>query len=115
MLADSGTERDTFLAVVYADADWLRAEFDAIVEANWDEPPARPGPSGRPVPGPARPDSPRRRARPLRRGRPVGPTPARERSPPVVRAPWSPVLTFEGGLVLLARGPGCGRGLRACR
>jgi hypothetical protein len=88
MLADSGTERDTFLAVVYADTEWLRAEFDAIVDASWDEPPARPEPSGRPVPGPARPYPPRRRARPLRRG-PVGPTPARERSPPVVRGPPS--------------------------
>jgi hypothetical protein len=82
MLADSGTERDTFLAVVYADADWLRAEFDAIVDASWDEPPAWPGPSSRPVPGPARPHSARRRDRPLRPGRPVGPAPARERSPP---------------------------------
>ena len=82
VLADSGTERDTFLAVVYADADWLREEFDAIVAASWDEPPARPEPSGRPVPGPGRPDAPRRWDRPLRPGRPVGPTPARERSPP---------------------------------
>ena len=66
MLADSATERDTFLAVVYADADWLRAEFDAIVEASWDEPPARPGPGARPVPHPPRPHHRRRRERPLR-------------------------------------------------
>ena len=31
MLTETGTERDEFLAAVYADEDWLRAEFDAIV------------------------------------------------------------------------------------
>jgi hypothetical protein len=81
-LADSATERDAFLAVVYADADWLRAEFDAIVAASWDEPPARPGPSGRPVPKPAGPGAARHRDRPVPPGRPVIPAPARERSPP---------------------------------
>ena len=82
VLADSGTERDTFLAVVYADADWLRAEFDAIVEASWDEPPAGPGRSRRPVPPVTRPEVAGRRDRPRSTGRPVGPAPARERSPP---------------------------------
>jgi hypothetical protein len=85
VLADSGTERDTFLAVVYADADWLRAEFDAIVNASWDEPPARPGPSGRPIPAPARPDVAGHRDRPVPTGRLVAASPARERSPPEAR------------------------------
>ena len=84
MLAE--TERDTFLAVVYADADWLRAEFDAIVAASWDEPPVRPGRSGRPVPGPARRDAAGRRDRPVPAGRPAAAAPSRQRSPPVARS-----------------------------
>jgi hypothetical protein len=80
LLAESGTERDTFLAVVYADADWLRAEFDAIVAASWDEPPARPELSSRPVP--PRPHSTRHPDRPVPTGRPAAAVPARERSPP---------------------------------
>ena len=84
MLADSATERDTFLAVVYADADWLRAEFDAIVAASWDEPPARRRPSGRP--GPPRPDAARHPDRPVPTGRPAAAAPARERSPPGARS-----------------------------
>ena len=49
MLADTDTERDAFLAVVYANADWVRAEFDAIVAASWDEPPAGAERPDRPV------------------------------------------------------------------
>ncbi len=82
MLADSATERDAFLAVVYADADWLRAEFDAIVQASWAEPPVRPHRPGWPAPAPARPEPARWRPRPAPPGRPVGPAPARQRSPP---------------------------------
>ena len=84
MLADSATERDTFLAVVYADADWLRAEFDAIVAASWDEPPARPEPCGRA--GPPGPDVARHPDRPVPTGRPAAAVPARERSPPGARS-----------------------------
>jgi len=84
MLADSATERDTFLAVVYADADWLRAEFDAIVAASWDEPPARPEPCRRA--GPPGPDAARHPDRPVPIGRPAAAAPARERSPPGARS-----------------------------
>jgi len=49
MLAETDTERDAFLAVVYANADWVRAEFDAIVAASWDEPPAGAERPDRPV------------------------------------------------------------------
>ena len=76
MLADSATERDTFLAVVYADADWLRAEFDAIVAASWEEPPSRPEPCGRA--GPSGPDAPRHPDRPV----PIGRSPAAAAAPP---------------------------------
>ena len=33
---------DDFAAVICADEEWLRAEFDAIIEASWAEPPERP-------------------------------------------------------------------------
>jgi hypothetical protein len=82
VLADSGTERDTFLAVVYADADWLRAEFDAIVAASWDLPPARSGRSGAPVPRSGRPPVAGWADPPVRPGRLVAGAPARERGPP---------------------------------
>ena len=35
--------QDEFLDLWCADEDWVRAEFEAIIEANWD----RPGPSHR--------------------------------------------------------------------
>ena len=86
MLAETDTERDAFLAVVYANADWVRAEFDAIVAASWDEPPA----------GAERPDRPVAVPPPANRTgfgddrmpaeRPVAAWPARERSPPGRRA-----------------------------
>jgi hypothetical protein len=73
---------DAFLEVVCGDDDWLRAEFDAIVAANWDPPDPVP-------PGPARgPAGPRPRARSSWRscrptGRPPGANPpAHQRSPP---------------------------------
>ncbi|GAA0231524.1 hypothetical protein GCM10009527_030100 [Actinomadura nitritigenes] len=40
-----------FAELVYADEQWLRDEFDALVAANYGTPPARPGP-------PAPPDTP---------------------------------------------------------
>jgi len=39
---------DAFWDVVYGDPELLRAQFDAIVAASWDEPPTRPQPPGRP-------------------------------------------------------------------
>jgi hypothetical protein len=44
------TEYDEFLAVVRADEELLRAEFEAIIDACWAEPP--PGRSMRPTPPP---------------------------------------------------------------
>jgi hypothetical protein len=82
VLADSGTERDTFLAVVFADADWLRAEFDAIVAASWDRPPARPHRPDAPVPAPGRPSAADWPDRSVPPGRRVAAAPARERGPP---------------------------------
>jgi hypothetical protein len=65
---------DAFLDVVYGDDEWVRAEFDAIVAANWAEPPASPPTRRVPVPGwpaPPRPTS-----------REAGPPASRQRSPP---------------------------------
>jgi hypothetical protein len=76
------TERDEFLAVVCADADWLRAEFDAIVKAGWEQPPAVPERPRRPVAVPVPGTGAGWRDRALVPGRPVPAFPARERSPP---------------------------------
>lgn len=86
MLAESRTERDEFLAVVYADADWLGAEFDAIVAASWDEPPVAPERPDRPAaaPAPAAPTGWPDVAIPS--GQPVVACPARERAPPGTRS-----------------------------
>jgi hypothetical protein len=58
-------ESADFLALVCADEDWLRAEFDEIVAASWGSAPPprpRPRPQGRPPAGPdpgaAAPDPP---------------------------------------------------------
>ena len=82
----TSTERTTaadFLAVLCADEELLRAEFDAIVDANWGAPPpvppARPGGPDR---RPALPRPPRLSRRPPVGRRPAGRAPARERSPP---------------------------------
>ena len=40
---------EEFLALLCEDEDLVRAEFDAIIEANWGEPPLPPAPR-RPVP-----------------------------------------------------------------
>jgi hypothetical protein len=80
------TVEEQFLDLIYGDTDLLAAEFDAILAAEWPEPPAeRPGRSaaGRnPGSGPAR-----RAADPVRRpvSRPRHPGIgrwARQRSPP---------------------------------
>ena len=82
----TSTERTAdadFLAVLCADEELLRAEFDAIVEANWDVPPPVPParPEG-PGPRPVAPRPPRRTRRPAPGRRPAGRGPVRERSPP---------------------------------
>jgi hypothetical protein len=43
---------EEFLAIVYADEELLRAEFDAIIATSWSQPgqPARPGRTPRPTP-----------------------------------------------------------------
>jgi hypothetical protein len=46
-------ERESFLALVCEDDDLLRAEFEAIIEANWEQPP--PGWPVRPARPPGRP------------------------------------------------------------
>jgi len=86
VLAETGTEREAFLALVYADVDWLRAEFDAIVDAGWDEPPAAPERPDRPVAVPVPGAGTHRRERALPPGRQVAACLARERSPPGTRA-----------------------------
>ncbi|PPK64988.1 hypothetical protein CLV40_11630 [Actinokineospora auranticolor] len=43
--------RDEFLALLCEDDDWVRAEFDAIIEASWGRP-SRPRPDSPTPPGP---------------------------------------------------------------
>jgi hypothetical protein len=47
---------EEFLALVYADEELLRAEFDALIAATWGQPrqPARPRRASRPTPPPRR-------------------------------------------------------------
>lgn len=73
---------EQFAAIVCADDEWVRAEFDALVAAAWDDPPATPGPVARP-PAAGRP-APRWRPEPERPPRrDVGVEAwARQRSPP---------------------------------
>lgn len=72
---------EEFLALMCEDEDLVRAEFDAIIEANWAEPPLPPAPR-RPVP------STPYRAPLLPHGRSHVPidVPARQRSPPARKA-----------------------------
>jgi hypothetical protein len=53
--AADGVEEE-FLALVYADEELLRAEFDALIAAAWGRPrqPAGPRRAGRPTPPPRR-------------------------------------------------------------
>jgi hypothetical protein len=37
--ASALTDADEFLALVFADEQWLQAEFDAIIAASWPRPP----------------------------------------------------------------------------
>ena len=90
---------DGFAELVLADPAWVRAEFDAIVAANFD-PPLPPLPAGRHRPGPPRPaavlGAPRRRpgARLL-----AAKCPRRERSPPRCR-PQAVRTDIEGRWVM---------------
>ncbi|HET9142461.1 hypothetical protein [Actinophytocola sp.] len=62
MPTQQSTDSDAFLAIVCADAELLRAEFEAIINAGWNPPPVtRPA---RPVRPPIRPDRPGTRQQP---------------------------------------------------
>jgi hypothetical protein len=91
-LIDEMTVTGGFAELVYADPDWLRAEFDEIMTANFKTFPVLP-----PRPGSAGPRRPGRRpqwVRTVGRGL-AGATPtvrnrSRQRSPPLSGAPrWS--------------------------
>ena len=79
-----------FADVVYADQQWVDAEFDALISASFSEPPTPPPPPAPPrVPPP--PGIPPPPSRPSRPPVPVpadapspatGPEPGRQRSPP---------------------------------
>jgi hypothetical protein len=69
-----GTASGGFAELVYADPDWLRAEFDAIVAANFGTPPPRRRPPSRP--GSSGPATAPVAAHPL-----TEPTPPREAAP----------------------------------
>lgn len=79
---------DEFLDLVCADEDLLRAEFDAIIDATWSPPPARPPASPSRADRPSRrdPDQPRTRERRDIEGSEVegvpGTSSACQRSPP---------------------------------
>jgi hypothetical protein len=81
---------DRFADLVCRDEEWLRAEFDAIVAAEWGAPPpapppAPPGPDDRPAAGPAWPtgDRPEPGSRPHADAAAAGlPGRYRQRAPP---------------------------------
>src|SRR5512142_8108 len=74
-----------FADVVYADQQWVDAEFDALISASFSEPPAPPPAPPRVPPHPGTPYPPSRRPAPCPAARafPVtGPGHGRQRSPP---------------------------------
>ncbi|GAA0274241.1 hypothetical protein [Cryptosporangium japonicum] len=73
---------DEFLALVTADPELVRAEFEALIDAVWEPPPEPPAPRPAPgFPGPGTPGAfPRGRFRPDLR--PTGAPRRTERSPP---------------------------------
>jgi hypothetical protein len=76
---------EEFLALVCADEELLRAEFEAIIEASWTEPPR-----SRPARGPAQPLRRRNRRYPdrlTRLQRPILRAHVRQRSPPARLTP----------------------------
>jgi len=64
-----------FADVVYADQQWVDAEFDALISASFSEPPAPPRVPRRPG-IPSRPPGCRFRSRPMQPPRPPGQNPA---------------------------------------
>ena len=74
-----------FADVVYADQQWVDAEFDALISASFGEPPALPPPAPpRVPPRPGTPPSRRPAPGPAARTFPAtGPDHGRQRSPPV--------------------------------
>ncbi|MCR3750618.1 hypothetical protein [Lentzea californiensis] len=72
---------DEFLALLCADEDLVRTEFDAIIAANWGEPPLPPAPRPRVPMTPYRDVS-----RPHWRNRVPERRSARQRSPPSRKA-----------------------------
>ena len=83
--ASTGTIDDAFLDIICHDEELLRAEFDALVAASWDEPPSPPPPAGpRPADNPA--PRPTTRASTEQQVPPQsyhpGPAGRRQRSPP---------------------------------
>jgi hypothetical protein len=81
--------QETFLELVYADEELLRAEFDAIIAEEWGQPtpPARRRPTRPPVPPPQRRDRQHGSAggstrRPGRQHHPAGEGRSRQRAPP---------------------------------
>ena len=75
-----------FADVVYADQQWVDAEFDALISASFSEPPAPPPPAPPrvpPLPGTPPPSSQRPAPDPTARTVPAtGPDHGRQRSPP---------------------------------
>src|SRR5256885_17236717 len=75
-----------FADVVYADQQWVDAEFDALISAAFSEPPAPPPPAPpRVPPHPGNPSPPSRRLLPAQDAITVpatGPARGRQRSPP---------------------------------
>ncbi|MER6798957.1 hypothetical protein [Amycolatopsis mediterranei] len=79
---------DGFAELVLAEPEWVRAEFDAIVAANFGPPPP-PVPAARRRPGVPRPVAGRPRRRPGARLL-AGKCPRRERAPPRLRTRSEP-------------------------
>jgi hypothetical protein len=107
-VAAADVVEEEFLAIVYADEELLRAEFDAIIATSWGQPgqPARPGRTPQPAP----PEQPRRQA--VDRGAgPAGPQHypggegrSRQRAPPypATAGPRRSGTGMEGGDALSA-------------
>jgi hypothetical protein len=81
-------EADTaFAELIYADAQWLREEFDALIAASFGQPPAAPPPAPPRVPPHRRPPAPQRGRQlrpipPATTDRVTVPGQRRQRSPP---------------------------------
>ena len=76
-----------FAELIYADAQWLREEFDALIAASFGQPPAAPPPAPPRVPPHRRPPAPPRWRQPqphppVTSGRVTVPGQRRQRSPP---------------------------------